>query len=170
MNESYHTPFCGVLLPLSLNPCKVTVERCPKSKGEMPYASSLWKNLTMKVAWIFDSRKKLAGSHRPLGQFSSLSVKSDFKGTDVCLKMVSQTSLLAYWTPRSSTMVAHHRWLALLYLLTGFQAKQISFIRAKHPATAIKYLGFVVPLTEVQHCSSICYQWHDTAVYHWGTN
>lgn len=50
----------------------------------------------MKVAWDFYSGKKLAGSHRPLGQFSSLSVKSDFKGTDVCLKTVSQAGLLAY--------------------------------------------------------------------------
>lgn len=49
----------------------------------------------------FYSIKKLAASHRPAGQFSSLSVKSYFKGTDVCLKLVSQASLLAYSAPKT---------------------------------------------------------------------
>lgn len=72
------------------------------------------------------------------------------------VSLLKMAGLLAYSMLKNSTvvpLVAHHRWLALLCLLTRFQAKQISFIRAKHPATAIKYLEFVVPLAEGQHCS-----------------
>lgn len=80
----------------------------PKPIGETPHFPLQEK--VVEESNLYESRldfyslKKLAASHRPPGQFSSLSVKSHFKGADVCLKLVSQASLLAYSAPENTTM------------------------------------------------------------------